>query len=49
MTDENSNNNNNENVVVPDFWKHIDVGFFKFSGVEEVEHLKEDKHVEEDT
>ena len=47
LKDEDQDHNGNEEIVVSDFRENIEFIFLEFSGVEEVEDLKENENVKE--
>ena len=46
LKNENSNNNNYEEIVDKELGKDVKLCFLEFSGIEEVEDLKENKNIE---
>ena len=46
LKNKNSNHNNDEQIVDKEFRKDVKLCFLEFSGIEEVEDLKENKNIE---
>ena len=49
MADEYPTHYEDEEVIIAEVSKYVDLVFFEFSGIEEVEYLQKYKHIEENT
>lgn len=49
LEDEDAAHDEDKEIVIKEVFKDIQLLFLELASVEEVEHLQEDKHIEEDT